>query len=143
MSRTTGVVALIAAVSVSHAIAQAGKPAGPKSVMNEITVTADAVYTGTMEMAVDAGKVTGTLHITKPTEITGTVAGTAKAGVLTLEFPYRMVERACDGVVKMKITLPPVPGPATGTMEAAGCGRAANDALAGTLELRPVALKKK
>jgi hypothetical protein len=77
-----------------------------------------------------------------PTEITGTVAGTAKGRVLALDFPYRMVERQCDGNVKMTIELPARPGPATGTMEATGCGRDLAQPLPGTVELVPAAAKK-
>jgi hypothetical protein len=135
--------ALMGAAIVGSASAQTKKSSGPKSVMHAITIKADEVYTGTMEMAVDRGKVTGNLHLTAPTEITGKVAGTAKGGVLSLEFPYHMVERNCDGTVKMNITLPATPGPAAGTMEAGGCGRDPDSKLPGTVELVPVVPKKK
>jgi hypothetical protein len=131
----------ISAAIVGAAAAQAKKPAGTKSVLHELTVTADSVYTGTMELAVDAGKVTGNMHVTAPTEITGKVAGTAKAGVLTLEFPYLMVERNCEGTVKMNIKMPAKPGLATGTMEAVGCGESPTDKVTGTVELKPAAPK--
>lgn len=135
-------VALVCAVITSVASAQTKKQAGTKSVMHDITVKADEVYTGTIEMAVDRGKVTGKLHLTAPTEITGKVAGTAKGGVLNLEFPYYMTERQCDGMVKMNITLPEKPGLATGTMEAGACGDPGSK-VTGTVELRPSELKKK
>ena len=67
--------------------AQGGQPAGTKSVMHDITINADNVYSGTIEMTVAAGKVTGKMKLTTPTEITGEVAGTATAGALALEFP--------------------------------------------------------
>jgi len=136
------VTACISAAIVSAAAAQAKKTAGTKGVMYEVTVTADTVYTGTMEMAVAGGKVTGSLHVTAPTEITGKVAGTAKAGVLSLEFPYHMVEQNCEGSVKMNIKLPAKPGPASGTMEAVGCDRDETNKLTGTVELKPVAAPK-
>jgi hypothetical protein len=129
-------------VITSVASAQTKKQAGTKSVMHDITVKADDVYTGTIEMAVDRGKVTGNLHLTAPTEITGKVAGTAKGGVLNLEFPYYMTERQCDGMVKMNITMPAKPGLATGTMEAGACGEPGRK-VTGTVELRPSELKKK
>ena len=127
------------AALVSVAAGQGKKPAGTKSVMYEVTVTADTVYSGTMEMTVDRGKVTGTMHMTSPTEITGKVAGTAKAGVLSLEFPFHMVEQNCEGNVKMNIKLPAKPGPAAGTMEAVGCD---GDENKGTVELKPLEAKK-
>lgn len=135
-------VALMCAVFTSVASAQTKKQAGTKSVMHDITVKADEVYTGTLEMAVDRGTVTGNLHLTAPTEITGKVAGTAKGGVLSLEFPYYMTERKCEGTVKMNITLPAKPGLATGTMEAEACGEPGRK-VTGTVELKPADLKKK
>lgn len=114
------------------------KPA-TKAVAHDLTVkTADgAVYTGTMEMAVEKGKVTGKLHITTPTVITGTVAGTAEKGLMKLEFPYLMAERNCEGSVKIDLTVPAKPGPSKGTMEAVGCGRDASQKLTGSVELVP------
>jgi hypothetical protein len=131
---------LMCAAMVVPALAQTKKPAS-KSVRHDITVTADQVYTGTMEMAVDRGKVTGSIRMTSPTEITGKVAGTVKGGVMILEFPYTMTERACEGTVKMNITLPPKPGPSKGTLEAVGCGRDEANKLTGTVELTPAAAK--
>ena len=132
----------ISAAIVSAAATQAKKPAGAKSVMHELTVTADLVYTGTMELAVDGGKVTGNMHVTSPAEITGKVAGTSRAGVLNLEFPFLMVQENCAGTVKMTIKMPARPGPAAGTMEAVGgCSGEANDKVTGTVELKPAAPK--
>lgn len=127
-------VVLMCAVITSAASAQTKKQAGTKSVTHDITVKADEVYTGTIEMAVDRGKVTGNMHLTAPTEITGKVAGTAKGGVLNLEFSYYMTARQCDGIVKMNITLPAKPGLATGTMEASACGEPGGT-VTGTVEL--------
>lgn len=145
MLKHAAATALVGVAFAGLVSAQAGKPAakpGTKSVTHELTVTADQVYTGTMVMAVEKGKVTGDMLITTPTAITGKVAGTAKGGVLTLDFPYQMTEQKCEGTVKMSITMPPKPGPAKGTMEAEGCGRPADQKLTGTVELKPVAAKK-
>ena len=132
----------ISAVAASTAAAQAKKaPVAAKSVMHDITVTADEVYTGSMEMAINAGKVTGDMRITSPTEITGKVAGTAEGGVLTLEFPFLMVQENCEGTVKMNIKLTGKPGHGSGTMEAVGCGSDPNDKVTGTVELKPPAAK--
>jgi hypothetical protein len=141
MFKQVAAVALMCATVTSVASAQTKKRAATKSVMHDITVKADEVYTGTMEMAVEGGKVTGKMHLTSPTEITGKVAGTAKGGVLSLEFPYYMTERQCDGTVKMNITMPAKPGLATGTMEAGACGDPSNK-VTGTVELKPADLKK-
>ena len=108
------------------------------TVMNEITVKADTVYTGTMDLTTDRGKVTGKMHITAPTDITGNVSGTSNKGVMALDFPFLMTEQKCTGHVKMDITLPAKIGPATGTMEAIGCSGRPEDKVTGTIELKPV-----
>jgi hypothetical protein len=133
--------ALVVAVTVGSLSAQGQKPSGTKSVMHDLTVTtSESVYTGTMDLTVDAGKVTGKMVITSPSAITGTVAGTSKAGVMNLEFPYHMTERNCDGTVKMTITLPEKLGPSKGTMETAGCGDS-GEKVTGTVELKVAAAK--
>jgi hypothetical protein len=112
-------------------------------VAHEIAITtAESTYTGIMDLTIASGVVTGTLLLKSPTEITGKVAGTSKAGVLALEFPYQMTRRKCEGTVKMNIKLPPKPGPATGTMEAVGCGRDETRKLTGKVDLKPVAAGK-
>jgi hypothetical protein len=115
------------------------KKAGTKSVMHDITVTtSESVYTGTMDLAIDMGKVTGKMVVTAPTAITANVAGTSKDGDMNLEFPFHMVEQNCDGTVKMSIKLSEKLGPSTGTVEAVGCG---GDKIGGTVELKPSAAK--
>lgn len=144
-NRTTAAVMCLSAIAVVPALAQ------QKSVANstryDVTIQADgAAYTGTMDLAVAKGKVSGDMHITKPTEITGKPAGTTKAGQMKLDFPYRMVQRACDGQIAMDIKLPAKAGagPATGTVSIVGCGRTAENKLPGTIELKaqPTAKKK-
>jgi hypothetical protein len=131
-------VPMIVVASVAAASAQQKpKPSGT-TVMNEITVKADTVYTGTMELTTDQGKVTGNMHITAPTDITGNVSGTSNKGVMALDFPFFMTEQKCTGHVKMDITLPAKVGPATGTMEAIGCSGRPEDKVTGTVELKPV-----
>ena len=107
---------------------------------NDLTIKAadGSVYSGKMNMSVVKGKVSGSLRITQPTEITGTVAGTAEKGAMKLAFPYAMTERKCEGTVTMDLKAPAKPGPVTGTMEAVGCGRDATQKLTGTVELVPV-----
>ena len=111
--------------------------AGTKGVTHDVVVDAEDLFTGTMRMEIVKGRVSGEMHITSPTEITGKLAGTVKGGVMSLAFPYHMVERNCEGSVTMSITMPEKPGPAKGTMEAVGCGRDATNKLVGTVELKP------
>jgi hypothetical protein len=118
-------------------LAQGAKPAAARGTMYDLTIRADEVYTGTIALDVAQGDVTGAMRLTAPTEITGKVAGKAADGVLTLDYPFMLVERNCEGHVKMKITLPAKPGPAKGTMEAVGCGRDEASKLTGTVELTP------
>jgi hypothetical protein len=148
MSKLFGtVMALALAVTTADAAGEAQGAKRGKTAVHDITVKADAVYTGKMELAVDKGKVTGDMLLTTPTEIKGKVTGTSKAGVLALDFPYTITERGCSGTVKMNIKLPAKPGPAQGTMEATGCGDA-SQGVTGTVELsaplpaKPPATKK-
>ena len=131
----TALAGLVLVGSVGAQTKSSGKP-----ILNDLTIKAadGSVYTGTMEMRAAKGKVTGTMHIVKPTEITGTVAGTAEKGVMKLAFPYLMTERKCEGKVTMELTVPAKPGPVTGSMEAVGCGRDPASKLTGTVELVPV-----
>jgi hypothetical protein len=143
MKTRVAVVALACAAIASSASSQTKKPTGTKAVTYDVTINADAVYTGTMEMAVAGGKVIGSMNLTSPTRITGKVAGTSKAGVLSLEFPYVMTERGCEGNVKMSIKMPPKPGPAAGTMEAGPCGGGdPGQKVTGTVDLKPAAATK-
>jgi hypothetical protein len=148
MSKVLGMAAVLALAVATAGVAADAQPAkGGKTAVHDITVKADAVYTGKMELAVDKGKVTGDMLLTTPTEIKGKVTGTSKAGVLSLDFPYTITERGCSGTVKMNIKLPPKAGPAQGTMEATGCGDA-SQGVTGTVELsaplpaKPPATKK-
>lgn len=122
------------------------KPAAGKPTVYDLTIQADgAAYTGTMELTVAGGKVSGAMNITQPTEITGKPAGTSKAGQMKLEFPYRMVQRNCDGQITMDLKVPAKPSaaPATGTVSITGCGRTEANKLPGTIELKPQAAAKK
>lgn len=121
------------------------KKAG-NTVKYDVTIKADGgSYTGTMDLATAAGKVSGDMLISQPTEITGKPAGTVKAGVMKLDFPYRMVQRECDGKIVMDIKMPAKAGagPATGTVSIVGCGRTEANKLPGTIELMPKAPEKK
>jgi hypothetical protein len=142
MFKWTAIAALVGAGFAAGAAAQTPAPAALKNPTHEISVSAgDTIYTGTVALQVDAGKVTGDMLITVPSQITGKVAGTSKQGVMVLEFPYNMVDNGCQGTVKMNIKMPEKPGVATGTMEAKGCAEDPNQVLPGTVELKPIAAK--
>ena len=144
MLKQAAAAAVAATIVTSPAFAQSAK--AKNSITYDVTVTAEGTpYTGTMALAVSGGKVTGDMHITAPTEITGKAAGTAKAGQFALDFPYRMVQRACDGRIAMAFKLPPKMGatPATGTVEITGCGRPDGNKLPGTIELKAQTPQKK
>ena len=116
--------------------AQTKKPAPPKPVTYDVTIVADGKpYTGQMQLGVRAGKVTGTMHIKQPTEITGKAAGSVKAGEMMLDFPYEMVERKCTGQIEMKFKAPARGAGSKGTVGIIPCGRDASNKLSGTIEL--------
>ena len=136
MIREATVIGLLAVMAAVPVFAQK-KPA---AITYDVTINADnAAYTGTMDLAVVAGKVTGNMHITKPGEITGKAVGTSKAGKMNLDFPYHMVQRNCDGRIAMAIDVPPKAGPAKGTADITGCDGAK---LKGTVEMTPQAAQK-
>lgn len=137
------VTAMLIGVAIASAASAQPKSAPGKAITHDITIKADTVYTGTVDIAIDGGKVTGDLRLTSPTPITGKIAGTAKAGVLRLAYPYHMTERNCTGNVKMTIDMPAKPGTATGIMEATNCGADDGTKVTGTIEMTPVGLKKK
>lgn len=135
----------IAALTFGGLEAQAKKDANPIKYDVTVTTAEDITYTGTMELTVEKGTVSGAMKITSPGEINGTVAGTAKAGKMNLDFPYHYVAESCEGRVGMDLTLPGKAdaGPIKGTVSITGCGRPDNDPLPGTIELRRQAPEKK
>lgn len=143
LTRFAGITMMCVALA-GAAAAQTKKPAGTKPVTYDVTVKAeDTVYTGTADLTIDRGKVTGDMRLGSPTPITGKIAGAAKEGTLALDFPYLIVEQQCTGNVKMDLKMPARPGPATGTMVAVGCGRDPDTPLKGTVEFVPADSSKK
>jgi len=137
MIREAALAAVVGLVAVTPIAAQK-KPLPAKTY--DVTITADnKPHTGTMELAVAAGRVTGKMHITKPSEITGTAAGTEKGGLMNLDFPYHMVQSNCDGRIAMAVNFPPKTGTAKGKVEINGCG---STKLPGTIELVPAPASK-
>jgi len=137
MIREAAVAVLVVGIGAVASTAAQKKPA--PLTKYDLTITVDGKpYTGTMELGVAGGKVNGMMHITKPGEITGTPAGTTKAGQMKLDFPYHMVQNKCDGRIAMDIKVPAKTGPAKGTVEINGCGSTKQP---GTIELVPAAAK--
>ena len=63
-------------------------------------VLAEGTYTGTTTFSVDRkGVVTGTMKLTNPIAVDGTLAGTVKGDVWTFEYPYTIAEQGCSGSV--------------------------------------------
>ena len=124
----------------------AQKPPGARPTTYDVAITVDGQpYTGTMILAVAGGKVSGSMNIKQPGEITGKAAGTVKGSEMLLDFPYHMVQRKCDGDIRMNVKLPPkkdAAAKATGTVSVGGCGRPPDTRLSGTIELTPAAVKK-
>ena len=145
MHRLIALAASAAVLSSSPAPAQ---KQAPNSRTYDVSVTADGtVYTGTMDLAVAGGKVTGDMHITVPSEITGKPAGTVKGSEMTLDYVYRMTDRNCEGTIVMtlKTSAKIGAGPLTGTAQIGECGRD-GDKIPATVELKPkaaAAAKKK
>ena len=138
MLRRGATAALMIAVITTVGSAQTKKPAGTKGVAYDLSITVDGgVYSGTLDLLTTAGKVAGTMHVTQPTEITGKVAGTSKAGEMMLDFPYHMVQRNCDGRIAMNLKAPSKTAGSKGTVSIVGCGRDAANKLTGTMELKP------
>jgi len=64
-------------------------------------VLEQGTYTGTTTFSVDAkGVVTGTMRLTSPIGVDGTLGGTVKDGVWAVEFPYTIPEQGCGGMVQ-------------------------------------------
>ena len=139
MTRHSAVAALLIAAATTVGAAQTKKPAaGTKGVSYDLTILADGgTYTGKLDLLSAGGKVTGTMHITQPTEITGKVGGSVKAGEMVLDFPYHMVQRNCDGKITMNFKAPSKTAGSKGTVGIVGCGRDASNKLAGTMEVKP------
>ena len=94
MGRLMLVPALMLAANVLQ-----GAPAAPT--YDVAFVLDQGTYTGTTTFSVDRkGMVTGTMKITSPGAVDGTLAGSVKDGVWTFEYPYTIAEQGCAGTVK-------------------------------------------
>ena len=140
MIRFVAAAVVITASAVGSAAQQAPPTAARDEATHRITVRTDEVYTGTLNMVITDGKVSGTLRITDPTEITGKLAGTASAGAIKLDFPFYVIAEKCSGSVKMDIKPADQSGAAKGTVVALGCEGEA-DKMSGTVEITPIPQK--
>ena len=94
MSRLMLVPALMLAANMMQAA-----PAAPT--YDVAFVLAEGTYTGTTTFSADRkGVVTGTMKLTSPIAVDGTLAGTMKGDVWTFEYPYTIPEQGCSGTVK-------------------------------------------
>lgn len=76
-----------------------GAPAAPT--YDAAFVLAEGTYTGTTTFSVDPkGVVTGTMKITSPVAVDGTLGGSVKDGIWTFEYAYAIPEQGCSGTVK-------------------------------------------
>jgi hypothetical protein len=68
----------------------------------DVTFTLDqGSYTGTTTFNVDRkGVVTGTMKLTSPIAVDGTLGGEVKSGTWTFDYPYTIAEQGCSGTVK-------------------------------------------
>lgn len=129
--------AALAAVLVVPALSAQEKKA-EKATTYDISVTADGtVYSGTMDLVVSDGHVTGEMKVTTPTEVTGKPAGTVKDGDMTLDFKYRITESGCEAGIVIDIKLPRAgAGPTTGTAKVQQCGRPEAEKITASVEMR-------
>jgi len=137
-----GMVALLGA----GVLTAAQKPASGRTTTYDVAITVEGQpHTGTMVLAIAGSKVSGSMNIKRPGEITGKVAGVVKSGEMLLDFPYHMVERKCDGDTRMTVKLPEkkaAGAKASGAVSIGGCGRPLDARLPGTIELTPATTKK-
>ena len=65
----------------------------------KVIVTSDGTtYTGSMTFQVDSkGAVTGTMALTAPATVNGTLSGTVEAGEWAVQIAYAMPDRGCEG----------------------------------------------
>ena len=89
---------LVPAVLLAAGVVQT-TPAAPTYA---VTYTLDqGTYTGSTTFNVDRkGVVTGTMALTSPIAVDGTLNGEVKAGTWTFDFAYTIAEQGCSGTVK-------------------------------------------
>ena len=127
MTRTLAVCVLAVALAAPAAAQKRARKSGPQTydatfVMNGTT------YTGTMTLTFAGTAVSGTMAITDPTSVDGTVAGTLKNGDLALDYPFTVHDQQpCTGRVTVTAKMTPDRSSATGHAASAGCGDDAGD----------------
>jgi hypothetical protein len=128
MTRTISVCLLAITLAASPALAQKkAKTKAPQSydatfVMNGTT------YTGTMTLTFTGTAVTGSMNITDPVAVDGTVAGTLKSGELSLDYAFTVHnDQPCTGRVAVTAKMAPDRSTATGHAQSSGCGDDAGD----------------
>ena len=122
MTRLAGVLAIAVIAGTAPA---AQKPAASNDHRYDVTFAfdGDRTYTGAMTLTFDGSRVSGKMAIDTPAVVTGTVAGTVKAGALSLDYPYQVAgDSPCTGRVTVSAKLSADRSSAAGTTHAEGCG---------------------
>ena len=115
--------ALAAAMAVVPAFAQKGTASKPQQYHVTFAFPSDAPYTGSMTLSIERGKVSGKMAIDAPQTVTGTVAGTLKGGMLSLDYPYEVAgDKPCTGRVTVSAKFNEGRTEAKGTTHSEGCG---------------------
>ena len=105
MTRLAGVLAIAVIAGTAPA---AQKPAASNDHRYDVTIAfdGDRTYTGAMTLTFDGSRVSGKMAIDTPAVVTGTVAGTVKAGALSLDYPYQVAgDSPCTGRVTVSAKL--------------------------------------
>ena len=93
-----------------------------------------ASYTGSMTLeTAPGGAVAGTMNVTSPATITGTVTGMISADTLTFESDYEIAENGCTGTVTGVGVITEGGGSVSGLMDVYDA--CADDSLAGSFDL--------
>lgn len=121
----------VAVLAIAVACAGAPRPGEPGYAYNldgeymaEFAADDGAVYTGTMALeTLEGGEVTGTMSLTAPAEIEGSVQGLVVGADLSLTVDYEIVGQGCGGVASGGGTIDEGGDSASGSVEISdGCG---------------------
>lgn len=122
---------MVVVLGLAVACAGAPRPGEPGYSYNvegeyvvEFAADDGAVYTGTMALeTLDGGEVTGTMSLTAPAAIEGTVQGLVVGADLSLTVDYEIVDQGCGGVASGGGTIEEGGDSASGSVEISdGCG---------------------
>ena len=129
MIRPLSVCLLALSLTAAPALAQKKTAKAPASQSYDATfVMNGTAYSGTMLLTIKGTTVTGTMNLTDPVAVDGTVAGTLKKGDLALDYPFTVhQDQPCTGRVTVTATMAPDRSTASGHAQSTGCGDDAGD----------------